>query len=377
MIRILQYEIENTRGGIESFLFNVYSHIDRERYHFDFVTSADHPGYGKELQNLGAHIYRISSIRNTRKYMRDLKDIMLREYDIIHVNKNSAANILPLVIAKKNPKACIVVHSHNTKPSIGKMVMCAINYINRKKLYELSDVHLACSTEAGNWLYGDRKFELIPNGIDVQRFRFDGTIRREYRKKLGLGDDFTLVTVGRFNEQKNYERLISIFAEVVKERGKAKLLMAGDGKMKEMIYEKARRLSLDDSVKFLGNRSDVDKLLMAADCFVMTSLYEGLPVSVIEAQASGLPVFVSEAVSDEAKIVPDFYHFSLEKSDEEIVDMILSCKKKTPDERLKSNEMVDESDFNIDATVRKLSEIYDNCRLYKNSMVYERNGERC
>ena len=255
--------------------------------------------------------------------------------------------------------------------------MCAINYINRKKLYELSDVHLACSTEAGKWLYGDRKFELIPNGIDVQRFRFDGTIRREYRKKLGLGDDFTLVTVGRFNEQKNYERLISIFAEVVKGRGKAKLLMAGDGKMKEMIYEKARRLSLDDSVKFLGNRSDVDKLLMAADCFVMTSLYEGLPVSVIEAQASGLPVFVSEAVSDEAKIVPDFYHFSLEKSDEEIVDMILSCKKKTPDERLKSNEMVDESDFNIDATVRKLSEIYDNCRLYKNSMVYERNGERC
>lgn len=357
-IRILQSEIGDGVGGIESFLYSVYTHIDRDRYHFDFITRAEHPAFEREFTDLGAHIYRISSYRNPMQYRHDLEEVMSKGYDVIHINKNSAANIVPFVIAKKCTGAAVVAHSHNTNPSVGK-ISELMHYLHRDRLYELSDVHLACSDAAGKWLYGNRDFEFIPNGIDVVKFRFDERIRTEYRQKLGLDDAFTLINVGRFFPQKNQLRLVDIFSEVVKKRPDSKLILVGSGDLEDEIRKRVSKYSLQDKVIFTGNRKDVNALLMAADCFVMTSVYEGLPLSLIEAQASGLSVFITENIPGEAFITDDVHSISLDMSDETIAHILADCKMKPGIDRVKDNDVMSDSDYNIKVTVEKLARIYD------------------
>lgn len=358
MIRVLQMELTGQVGGIETFLYNVYSHIDRDRYHFDFVTEAEHPAYVKEFAELGAQIYRISSFRHPVQYRRDLQSVMRKGYDVIHINKNSAANIIPFILAKKYTDAMVVAHSHNTAPSTGK-VSALLHYVNMNRLYDFSDIHLACSDEAGRWLYGDRDFRLIPNGIDVEKFRFDAAVREKYRKDLNLGDAFTLINVGRFSPQKNHDRLIDIFAEVLRRKPDTRLLLVGTGVLEESIKKKARRLSLTDNVIFMGEWSDVNNLLMASDCFVMPSLYEGLPISLVEAQAAGLSVFASDGISDEAAITSGFRQFSLKESNEHIAEQIALTPVRNEIQRKEDNDKVKQSDYNIKTTVMKLSRIYD------------------
>lgn len=357
-IRILQSEIGDGVGGIESFLYSVYTHIDRDRYHFDFITRAENPAFEREFTDLGAHIYRISSYRNPMQYRHDLEEVMSKGYDVIHINKNSAANIVPFVIAKKCTGAAVVAHSHNTNPSVGKIAEL-MHYLHRDRLYELSDVHLACSDAAGKWMYGSRDFEFIPNGIDVVKFRFDERIRTEYRQKLGLGDAFTLINVGRFFPQKNQLRLVDIFSEVVKKRPDSKLILVGSGNLEEEIRRKVSSYSLQDKVVFAGHRKDVNALLMAADCFVMTSAYEGLGIAAIEAEATGLPVFVSEHIPQEVFVSDDVHRFSLEDTDTVIADFLVSTDGNSCPDREKDNDTIAASDYNIDVTVEKLEEIYD------------------
>lgn len=357
-IRILQSEIGDGVGGIESFLYSVYTHIDRDRYHFDFITRAEHPAFEREFTDLGAHIYRISSYRNPMQYRHDLEEVMSKGYDVIHINKNSAANIVPFVTAKKCTGAAVVAHSHNTNPSVGK-ISELMHYLHRDRLYELSDVHLACSGAAGKWMYGSRDFEFIPNGIDVVKFRFDERIRTEYRQKLGLGDAFTLINVGRFFPQKNQLRLVDIFSEVVKKRPDSKLILVGSGDLEEEIRRKVSSYSLQDKVIFTGHRKDVNALLMAADCFVMTSVYEGLGIAAIEAEAAGLSVFVSEHIPQEVFVSDDVHRFSLEDTDTVIANLLVSTDGKSCPDREKDNDRIAASDYNIDVTVEKLEEIYD------------------
>ncbi|MBQ1844091.1 MAG: glycosyltransferase [Lachnospiraceae bacterium] len=357
-IRILQSEIGDGVGGIESFLYSVYTHIDRDRYHFDYITRAEHPAFEREFADLGAHIYRISSYRNPMQYRHDLEKVMSHGYDVIHINKNSAANIVPFVIAKKCTGAAVVAHSHNTNPSVGK-ISELMHYLHRDRLYELSDVHLACSDAAGKWMYGSRDFEFIPNGIDVGKFRFDERIRTEYRQKLGLGDAFTLINVGRFFPQKNQLRLVDIFSEVVKKRPDSKLILVGSGDLEDEIRKRVSKYSLQDKVIFTGHRKDVNALLMAADCFVMTSVYEGLGIAAIEAEAAGLSVFVSEHIPQEVFVSDDVHRFSLEDTDTVIADLLVSTDGKSCPDREKDNDRIAASDYNIDVTVEKLEEIYD------------------
>lgn len=357
-IRILQSEIGDGVGGIESFLYSVYTHIDRDRYHFDFITRAENPAFEREFTDLGAHIYRISSYRNPMQYRHDLEKVMSQGYDVIHINKNSAANIVPFVIAKKYTGAAVVAHSHNTNPSVGK-ISELMHYLHRDRLYELSDVHLACSDAAGKWMYGSRDFEFIPNGIDVGKFRFNERIRTEYRQKLGLGDAFTLINVGRFFPQKNQLRLVDIFSEVVKKRPDSKLILVGSGDLEDEIRKRVSKYSLQDKVIFTGHRKDVNALLMAADCFVMTSVYEGLGIAAIEAEAAGLSVFVSEHIPQEVFVSDDVHRFSLEDTDTVIADLLVSTNGKPCPDREKDNDRIAASDYNIEVTVEKLEEIYD------------------
>lgn len=356
-IKVLHFELDENSGGIETFLLNLYSNISLEQYHFDFITRSNNPAKKKELEKYGCcNIYKVSSFNNILKYILDIKKIIIEnKYDIIHIHKNSCANIIPFFLAKIYSSATIICHSHNTKPSTGNLSK-VLHLLNRGICYRLSDLHLACSNVAGEWMYGKKEYQVIKNGIKVDDFLFDSTVMSIYRKKLNINDSADVfINVGRFTKQKNHERIIEIFKEYLNKNYNSFLLLVGDGIQKDHIKDLVERENIANKVIFLQNRNDVNKLLMSADYFLMPSFYEGLPFVAIEAQAAGLELIIADTVSKEIEITKNVYWFSLNDSDNKIVNDIINIKKTN---RILAYQDVKNSMFNIEYTVKQIEKIY-------------------
>lgn len=322
-IRVLHLELDEHLGGIESFLYNLYSEIDRNKVQFDFISRYDNPAMGSELRKLGSKISKVSSYRKPLKYMSDLDHVIRTGgYDVVHIHKNSAAVILPFLVTRKYKKIRVFVHSHNTKPSIGG-ISTILHLVNRIFLWENASSHFACSETAGRWLYGNgRNFIVVKNGIATEKYVFSEEQRVKKRRELNISKDaFVIGNVGRFSDQKNQKRLIGIFEEFQKQDSTAVLLLVGEGKLKQEIedYSKKRQIN---NIHFLGIRKDIPELMMAMDAFVMPSLYEGLPIVAIEAQAAGLDLYLSEAISHEAEISSSVSWFSLNETNQNIAENI-------------------------------------------------------
>ena len=357
-IKILHFELSENIGGIESFLLNLYSMINREKFQFDFVTTAKSTPYEEQLKKLGGNIYKVANYKNIVNYKLDIKNLLKKNYDFVHVHKNSATNIIPLLEAKSIGNSKIIVHSHNTSPTRGRITEF-IHKINKNKLYDLADYHLACSKIAGKWMYDERQFEIIRNGIDVTEFIFDENRRRGIKETLGiLQSSFIIGNVGRFTEQKNQMRLLDIFYEIIQFKPDSKILLVGDGPLKKKCEDKACELGIDRNVIFLGNRNDVNDLMLAMDVFVMPSLFEGLPIAAVEAQASGTYLFLSDTISYETEISKNVTWFNLNQSDKEIAKMIVQ--RGIPNEKVRrqSNLDVIKSGFDMTSTSKRLEEIY-------------------
>lgn len=366
-VRVLHFELSSAIGGIESFLYNVYTHIDRERIQFDFVTTADKPALGLQLQALGCEIYKVAPHRDIASYSADIHRILAEKYDVIHVHKNSALNIVPIILASRaNPKPYIITHAHNTFFSIGNKarILSWLHNISRKRLWELSDCHLACSEAAAKWMYGKRASSatILCHGVDVEKFRYDFFEAKLKRTQLGISQEtFVVGHVGRFSNQKNHQFLIRIFFELKQKRPNSKLLLIGDGENRERIMAQVAELQLKDDVLFLGERDDVRGLLAAMDAFIFPSLYEGRPLAVVEAQAAGLEVYISDSVTRETELTSGVHWFSLTERPEIIAARILE--NYTGDIQLEKrneyNRTVRMSPFNIERTV----DILQNCYL--------------
>lgn len=336
-IKVLHLELDENMGGIESFLYNLYEQIDRKKIQFDFVTRAENPAKGNELKKLGANIYKVSSLSHPFRYMRDLENIIKNgNYDVVHIHKNSCANILPFFVTNKFKDLKVYVHSHNTQPSKGS-ISKILHILNRKFVWNSSVKHFACSEVAGKWLYGKKRdFIVIKNGILTNRYLFNEFIRSMKRDELQISkDSFVIGNVGRFTEQKNQKRLLEIFSNLQNLKTNTVLLLIGDGDLREENEKYAKQLGLKN-VYFLGVRNDIPELMMAMDVMVMPSLYEGLPIVCIEAQATGLSMFISDTVSLETKIIDNYYSFSLEDSNLTIAKELLKMDKS--DKSDKSNE---------------------------------------
>lgn len=324
-IKVLHLELDEHLGGIESFLYNLYSNIDRGQVQFDFVSRSSHPAKGLELETLGAKCYVVSSYKHLIRYTRDLKRVLENGYDVVHFHKNSAAMILPIIFVKMFSKSKIFIHSHNSQPSKGR-ITSLLHRVNRPILSLLVDKRFACSVVAGNWMYGNKKdFEVIKNGITVDNFKFSEIDRKNKREELSVKDDEFLVGhIGRFTEQKNHSRLIDIFMSYLDINSKAKLLLIGDGELKQETENKVNKLGLAGSVFFLGIRNDISDIVKAMDCFLMPSLYEGLPVVAIEAQCSGVNLVLSDTISPETDITGNVVWFSLNDDNDDIAKQICS-----------------------------------------------------
>lgn len=254
--------------------------------------------YREAIEDGGGKLFRTEKKRNIFSYVRKISEIVRDgRYDIVHVHGSSNLIAPELLGARMGGCGRRIAHSHNTWTSNH-----ILHSMARPLFNALYTDAVACGDAAGRWMFGDKPFIVIKNGIDIGRFRFDKGIRDEVRAELGVGDAALIGHVGSFNHQKNHELLIKIFDRYLKDDPGARLLLVGDGYTRGDVKAQAERLGISDKVIFYGISGEVEKLMMAMDIFVLPSRFEGLPLVLVEAQASGLPCVVSSRVSEEARL---------------------------------------------------------------------------
>lgn len=359
-IKIIAFELQMSRGGIETFLINLYQNIDKDRFQLDFVVSASDIKkipYRKELKD--ANIYTISNIKNLIKYTKSINQIFDKGYDIAYFNKNSLANSLPILLAKRNKNISkVIVHSHNTNPSHANKVLILLHNINKRKISKIADKKLACSTEAGNWLFTDDCVQNINNGIDTKKYIFSIKERNYIRNKYNIPLNAKVIGyVGRFSNQKNLNLLLEVFSEYKKMAPSAYLLLVGNGPKFDELEKKSKELHLNNSIIFAGRQTNVEKYLFAMDYFVMTSFYEGLPISCVEAQAAGLKVIISNRITKEVQILPDVKTFSINENPKQIAKIIDNINIPTTSERITDNKIVYKT-YDISKTTTNMEKIF-------------------
>ena len=294
MKRVLQIVGPLGDGGIITVVMNYYRHINREQIQFDFITWSSNPKHiVDEIEKLGGRIFQLPSrARRPLGYMRALyRAIRDNNYQMVHTHQSSASMVMDGVVARMCGVPVVIGHSHNNRCNVLWQ-----HYLFRPFVNVCFKHRLACSDEAGKWVFGEREVKILNNAIDAGRFRFNEEVRNSIRKELGLTGELLVGFVGRLHPQKNPYRMLEIFAEVWKKQSHAHLLIVGDGGEREGMLQLCKELNILPNVHFVGQVTNVHEMMMAMDVFLFPSVFEGLGVVVIEAQATDLPCVVSENV---------------------------------------------------------------------------------
>lgn len=368
-IRIAQIIGKWIGGGVESVVMNYYRNINRNEVQFDFFCDEDSTNIPyEEIERLGGKVILIPPYQKVFKYQKKLKYIFKKEnYKIVHSHINTLS-VFPLYAAKKAGVPVRIAHSHSTtnkkekKKNLIKQVLRPFSKI-------FATNYMCCSEVAGRWLFGNKQYDkgnvyLLNNAIDLEKFKYDEKIRKSKRKELNIGKSTLVIGhIGRFVEQKNHKFLIDIFNEIHNKNDDSILMLAGQGPLENKIKNKVINLGLQDSVKFLGQRNDISDLYQVFDIFCLPSLYEGLPVVGVEAQASGLPCALSNEMTKETKILNSTVFISLYSSVKnwanEVIDLCAKYKRKEI-----SKDEIRKSGFDIKYEAKKLEKKYE--------LLYER-----
>ncbi|MFV0250041.1 MAG: glycosyltransferase family 1 protein [Bacilli bacterium] len=325
VIRVLQIVPNMRSAGIENFIMNFYKTINRDEVQFDFlVHSNQEQEFDSEITKLGGKIYRLTykDDKNILKYIKDLNNFFKNhsEYDIVHGEMQSMMPLY-LSIAKKNGVSIRIAHAHNS--SYEKTLKGFILHLFSRFSKYPANVFWACSNSAGKYLFGNKKYEIIYNAIDIEKFKYNEDIREKLRKEMNLENKMVIGNVARFELQKNHEFLIDVFEKIVQKNDNAILLLIGDGYLKEKIKNIVIQRGLSKYVIFTGVRKNVNELYQAMDLFLLPSLYEGLPLVGVEAQISGLNCFFSTSITKEIEVSEKVKFLSLQSSSCEWADIIL------------------------------------------------------
>ncbi len=362
MIRVLQIVDSMGIGGIQVFIMNIYRNIDRKEIQFDFLIHRhSNESFEDEIQSLGGKIYIVPGRKEgIRKNKEGLKRFFSEhsEYACVHYHTNSLSYDEPLVAARNAGIPVRIIHSHSSNIGKNHKLIHMINHLlHKRRIEKIATNYLSCGELAGKWMFGgtniEKQIRLINNGIDVSQYSYSRIVREEVRNELGLSEKFVIFHVGRFDPVKNQAFLVDIFNLLIKHEPKAVLVLVGAGRQFDEIREKVKVLDLEDKVRFLGIRNDVHRLLQAADRVVLPSLYEGFPVAAIEAQASGVPLIMSDTISPEVIKKSNCIRLSLNAPIKEWVDQILLEK-----ERIEDNTELIKSGFDIATSVSQLVDLY-------------------
>lgn len=343
-------------GGLTTVVMNYFRFMDKSGMRIDVAsTNKADAKLIKEVKAAGGRYYNLGARKNILKYVKNLRTVIRKNhYDIVHVHGNSATATLELLTSKlcKVPKR--IIHIHNSTSShmfIHKMLM---------PVFQRSCTHrIACSEKAAAWIFKPGTYKILNNAIDTKRYGFSEIIRNEYREKYNLKEQFVLCHVGKMNTQKNHSFLIKIFSEVVKKLPDARLVLVGDGDLRDEIKNLVKDYNIEENVIFAGMCSNVQDYLSMSDAFVFPSLWEGLPLSLVEAQASGLKCFASDKVTAEANVTKKVSYLSLDYSPAKWAEKIMAAygydRRNECDSNIKS---ITSEGFNIYYNAEKLRSLY-------------------
>ena len=316
------------RGGAETMVMNYYRNINRTKVQFDFVVHREERGaYENEIEQLGGRIYRFMPLRpwTIPQYKKQIKQFFDEhpEYRIIH-GQCSESGYYFYKEASKRGVPVIIAHAHSSHVPfdlklIGRTWM-------KLKMRPYLTHYLTCGKEAAEWLFGKRLAEkaiILPNAIDTNHYEFSPITRQRLRQQLGFTDgDSVVCHVGSFVKPKNHRTIVEIFNIFHKQHPKSVLMLIGEGILMQEIQDQVKSFGLTDYVYFMGLREDVNLLLMAADVFLFPSLHEGFPLSLLEAQCSGLPCIISDSIPQETCITNLATRLSLKESTEQWAEAI-------------------------------------------------------
>lgn len=306
------------RGGTESVMLNYFRHMDKNRIHIDFLVHGFGQGeYDDEVLSAGSQIFHVvPKGKNYRENARQIREILQSHtYDAVHAHMD-AGNAQVMKIAKQCGVPMRISHAHSTGVQTDDPLKKLYNNLEKKNIRRYATHLLACSDIAGQWLYG-KDFTVIPNAIDTRKFAFDPKKREQMRQQLGIAPEETVVGhIGRFCYVKNHRRLLDVFQILLHDIPNARLLLVGDGELKDEIQTKCVEMGIADRVLFTGAVATPGDHMQAMDCFVLPSHFEGLPMVLVEAQANGLPCLVSDAVTAKSKLTPLVHFLPLRESDE-------------------------------------------------------------
>lgn len=365
MIRVLHYVGKMNRGGMETFIMNLYRNLDKEKVQFDFAVHGETNGdFEQEILSMGGRFYNFPHMRkNPAAYKKAWKEFWLghkNEYAAFHFHTNSLANIIALEETAKAEVPIRIVHAHSSYANKGRLQWLN-NYLHmrhQRNLSKYANRLFACSDKAAGWLFGGMScngldVQIIKNAINVDDYRMDSKIRDDVRKEFGFNENHKVIGhIGAFLPVKNQEFLIDVIENSYKLDNSVRALLIGGGSMMKEIKDRVKIKNMEEIITFTGVRADVNRLLMAMDLFVMPSKYEGLPVSLVEAQADGVPLLVSDTITKDVEFNPNMEYFALSEGSENWAKKALDMLKSAP--RYDSADNVTSAGFNIKET----SELY-------------------
>lgn len=344
-------------GGLASVMLNYWRALDKTGFIFDFAsTNIIEDSLNYEISKEGSKYYQLPKRRNIPAYFNSLRNLCIG-YDIIHVHANSATSIIELIAAKKSGISKRIHHNHTSKtryPILNKI-------IHPLFLHSYTDA-IACSEVAGNWLFGKGNFNILPNAIDLEKYRFSEKTRNLIRAEFGIKkEEFLVGHIGKFMDAKNHNFLIKVFSSYHSKHPKSKLMLVGDGEWRNKIERWVSESGCSDSIILTGLRSDINKIVQAFDVFVFPSIFEGLPLSVLEAQSSGLPCLISSNVADAVNVGRDVVMKDLSDGEDSWADAIEKFDySMSREERSEINyKLLTKAHFNIITESNKLLQIYN------------------
>lgn len=361
-IKVAQIIGRTNNGGVENYILNYYTAIDRNQVEFDFLVSNECDIVNeKSISSLSGRLIRIPGYRNIIKYEKTLIEILKNnQYDIIQAN-NNALSCLSLFAAKKAGYKVRIANSLSTTNS-KEGVRYLLKSILKRFSKRYATHYFACSDLAGEWLFGEdikenNNYYKVNNAVITSRYQFRDEIREQLKKKHNLDGKTVIGTIGRLEEQKNYAFLLDIFSIYHKKNKDSHLIIIGDGKQRDLLMAKAETLNIKDSISLLssadvGVRGAASSYYSLFDAFVLPSLYEGLPTVGIEAQIADLPCIFADTITSEVKNSDSVYFLSLDATAEEWADLILNVENKTRS----TNIVCEAHDIHIQA--RRLLDIY-------------------
>lgn len=360
-IRVLHILQRMEAGGTQALLMNIYRKIDRTKVQFDFlVVYKEKQFYDDEIEKMGGHIYKLSFREdlNLPKFQKELADFFAQhhEYQIVHCHAYTIGYFC-LKAAKKAGIPVRIAHSHSN--AAVHDVKLPLKLIMQKLFTIYSTDLFACSEEAGKFAFKAKKFGIVQNAIDSQKFIADANIREEIRKALRVENKFVVGHVGRMQPEKNHDFLIDVFAELKKSKPDAELILIGTGPLEDKVKGKVAEKGLSNCVHFLGNRKDMNRIYQAMDVFVFPSLFEGLGIVAIEAQAAGVPIVCSEGLPPETDITPIYRKLLLSDGAEKWANAALEMAQ-NPKAHTNMQKYIIDAGFDMDAIAKYMESYYLN-----------------